>query len=393
MSLPTKHLATARRWAATTCAFVLATATIALFAMPASAVLVANVPMGTSANYAVLGASTVTNSGTTTLDGGLGLWPGTSVTGAPTVLPPWTTDVNNAAAQNAQTDLTTAFNNAASRPVDFSEPADLGGLTLAPGVHATTAQGPLELTGALVLDGEGDPNSVFIIQTDSSLTTHVGSTVTLINSAQECNVYWQVGSFATLAGGSEFAGNILAATSITVAGGTVVHGRALALGASVSLDTDTFTVPTCDLSAPVTTTTSTTTTTTTLPTATTTLPTTTTTLPTTTTTVPVTTTTTLPVGSVTTTTTPGVSPTTTTTVPASTATTDPGAVLGDSSKPGLGTAGDQSSTVVPRVVGPPRTGGVALRTARGFPSLPVGFAVLFAGAGLALVPPRRRPPV
>jgi hypothetical protein len=113
-------------------------------------------------------------------------------------------------------------------------------------VYSGPSKSPLSLSGPLVLDGAGNNNSVFIFQTNSTLTTATGSTITLINGAQECNVFWQVGSSATLGTGSAFAGNILALSSITVTTGVTVHGRALARNAAVTLDTDTFTVPTCD---------------------------------------------------------------------------------------------------------------------------------------------------
>jgi hypothetical protein len=100
-----------------------------------------------------------------------------------------------------------------------------------------------------VLDGAGDPTSVFIFQTNSTLITGSGSRVTLINGAQECNVFWQVGSSATLGTSSVFSGNILALTSITVTTGVTVHGRALARNGAVTLDNDTFTKPTCATAA------------------------------------------------------------------------------------------------------------------------------------------------
>ena len=145
--------------------------------------------------------------------------------------------------------------NAAGRPVDATTTADLADLVLQPGVYSGPSKSALELTGPLVLDGGGDPTAVFIFQTDSTLITGSGSTVSLINGAQECNVFWQVGSSATLGTGSTFTGNILALTSISVTTGVTVHGRALARNGAVTLDTDVFTVPTCDLSAGTTTTT------------------------------------------------------------------------------------------------------------------------------------------
>ena len=173
------------------------------------------------------------------------------------MLPPGTTDTTNAAAQQAQSDLTAAYVDAAGRPLDGTTTADLANLALQGGVYAGPSKGALGLTGPLVLDGAGDPSSVFIFQTDSTLITGSASTVSLINGAEACNVFWQVGSSATLGTGSVFVGNIMALTSITVTTGVTVEGRALARNGAVTLDTDTFTQPSCATSLPATTTTTT----------------------------------------------------------------------------------------------------------------------------------------
>jgi len=240
-------------------AFALAAVVLIMFGLNANAAVVATVPLGTSANYVVLGGSTVTNTGNSTLGGSLGVWPGTSITGFPPgkVLAPGTTDKTNAAAKQAQSDLTAAYVNAAGRPLDATTAADLSGRTLQGGVYAGPSKGALGLTGKLTLDGAGNPNSVFIFQTNSTLITGSGSTVTLINGAEECHVFWQVGSSATLGTGSTFVGNILALTSITVNSSVTVHGRALARNGGVTLINDTFTAPSCASSTPVTTTTTT----------------------------------------------------------------------------------------------------------------------------------------
>jgi hypothetical protein len=273
-----------RRMGAAVIVFTMGAAALLTVGNSANAAIVPTVPLATAANYAVLGGATVTNTGATTLDGSLGLSPGTAITGFPPgqVVPPGVTDTNNAAAAQAQSDLTAAYTDAAGRPLDATTTADLANLTLQGGVYAGPSKGPLSLTGPLVLDGAGDPNSVFIFQTDSTLITGSASTVTLINGALECNVFWQVGSSATLGTGSVFTGNILALTSIAVTTGVTVHGRALARNGAVTLDTDTFTAPTCATQIPPTTTTTaatTTTTTTAAPVTTTTPPETVTTLP------------------------------------------------------------------------------------------------------------------
>jgi LPXTG-motif cell wall-anchored protein len=245
------HVGRRRTAALLTFAFA---AVFLLVATPgADAAIVPTVPLATSGEYAVLGGATVTNTGPSILDGSLGVWPGPEVTGFPpgTVLPPGTTHTNDAVAQQAQSDLTVAYDDAALRPLNATTTADLGGLELQGGVYAGPSKGALGLTGTLTLDGAGNPNSVFVFQTNSSLITEVGSRVQLINGAQECNVFWQVGSSATLGTGSVFVGNILALTSISVNSGVLVHGRALARNGEVTLINDTFSSPTCDLSGPV----------------------------------------------------------------------------------------------------------------------------------------------
>jgi type VI secretion system secreted protein VgrG len=230
-----------------------------LVATNADAAIVPTVPLATSANYAVLAGTTVTNTGNSVLNGSLGVAPGSSITGFPPglVVAPGTTDVNNPAAQQAQVDLTAAYNNAAGRAVNMTTTSDLANLNLQGGVYAGPNKSPLTLTGPLTLDGAGDPSTVFVFQTDSTLITGAASTVTLINGAQECNVFWQVGSSATLGATSVFSGNILALTSITVENSATIHGRALARNGAVTLDNDTFTQPTCALAPPPTTTTTT----------------------------------------------------------------------------------------------------------------------------------------
>ncbi len=202
----------------------------------------------------MLGHSTVTNTGTTVIEGSVGLSPGPSITGFPPgiIVPPGVIDATNAAAAEGQAAVTNAYTNAHGRSITATTAADLANDHLGAGVYAGPAHGALQLTGPLVLDGAGDPTSVFIFQTDSSLTTASSSTVTLVNGAQECNVFWQVGSSATLGTGSVFRGNILALASVTVTTGVVVHGRAFASTGAVTLDSDVFARPTCATTTPTT---------------------------------------------------------------------------------------------------------------------------------------------
>jgi Ice-binding-like len=235
---------------ATMIAFAMAAAVLLITGSTASAAIVPTVPLATSANYSVLGFASVTNTGPTILAQSLGLWSGSSITGFTgppngMVLAPGTIDNTNAAAQQGQADLTAAYDNAHGRPVNQTTTSELGGLTLQGGVYHGPSKSPLQITGPLVLDGAGNNNSVFIFQTDSTLITASSSTVSLINGAQECNVFWQVGSSATLGTGSVFAGNIMALSDISVTTGVTVHGRALARNA-VTLDSDVFTRPTCN---------------------------------------------------------------------------------------------------------------------------------------------------
>ena len=326
----------------------------------AQAAIVPTVALASSARYAVLAGDTVTNTGNSVLGGSLGVAPGTAITGFPPglVLPPGTTDSANAAAGQAKADLTAAYVDAAGRPVDATTTADLANLVLQGGVYSGPSKSPLSLTGPLVLDGAGNVDSVFIFQTDSTLITASGSTVTLVNGAQACNVFWQVGSSATLGTGSVFAGNILALTSISVTNSVLVRGRALARNGAVTLDNDTFTDASCAPLSQGTTTTSAapSSTATTVAAA------------TTATTVPGTTGTSAP-------------GTTATTSPATTATTTPGGTTRRLTQTGLAT---QSLTPparpnVPSVVGPPRTGAAPLPSGSLTAWLPLVLGGLLAG--------------
>lgn len=213
-----------------------------LSAAPASAIGTP-VPLGTAAPFSVLAGQSVTNTGPSVLDGSVGVSPGTAVSGFPPGTVGGTVHSADAVALQAQTDLTVAYNDAAGQTSDAAITTDLGGLTLVPGVY--TAASTAGLTGTLTLNGQGNPNSVFIFQVGSSLTTASASSVSLINGAQACNVFWQIGASATLGTNSTFLGSILALTSITANTGTTVLGRALARNGSVTLDTNTFTTPVC----------------------------------------------------------------------------------------------------------------------------------------------------
>jgi Ice-binding-like len=202
----------------------------------------ATVGLGSAASFSVLAGSTVTNTGPTTMFGDLGLSPGSSVTGAPHVL--GQTHVNDAVAIGAKNDLTTSYNDAAGRPSTGSAGTDLSGQTFLPGVR-TASSSLLLSSGSVTLDAQGDPNAVFIFQIASTLITGSNTSVALVNGAQACNVFWQVGSSATLGTGTRFVGTIMASASITANTAATIHGRLLAQSAAVTMDTNTITTSNC----------------------------------------------------------------------------------------------------------------------------------------------------
>ncbi|MFE9067921.1 ice-binding family protein [Streptomyces violaceusniger] len=191
------------------------------------------------AAFAVLAGQTVTNTGPSVVNGDLGVSPGTAVTGFPPGLVNGTIHSADAAALQAQNDLTVAYDNAAGRTPDASISGDLGGLTLAPGVY--NAASSIGLTGTLTLDAGGNVNAVWVFQVGSTLTTASTNSVLLINGAAPRNVYWQIGSSATLGTNTTFVGRILALTSITITTGTTIDGQALARNGSVTMDNNTIT--------------------------------------------------------------------------------------------------------------------------------------------------------
>jgi Ice-binding-like/Bacterial Ig-like domain (group 3) len=197
----------------------------------------APVGLGTAAPFAVLaGKPGVTNTGNTTITGNLGIDPAASVTGFPPGTVNGTIHKADAVALQAKKDLVTAYNAAAGRtPVTAVAAGKLGGKTLVGGVYSG---GALALTGTLTLDGQNDPNSVWVFQAASSLITASTSKVALIRGASPCNVFWQVTSSATLGSGSTFVGTIMAMTTITMANGVTVNGRALARNGAVTLIND-----------------------------------------------------------------------------------------------------------------------------------------------------------
>jgi Ice-binding-like len=216
-------------------------------AIPIGIAQAAPVNLATAQPFVVLSGAGVTNTGPSVLNGGLGVSPGTSLTGfgAPATVN-GATHANDAVAAQAQADLTTAYNVAAGQPISPGNDltgTDLGGLSLSPGAYgfSTSAQ----LTGQLTLNAHGDPSAQFVFVIGTTLTTASASSVILTNGASPCNVYWKVGSSATFGSATAFEGNVLALDTISLNSGVNVLGRILARNGEVTLINDVLTAPQC----------------------------------------------------------------------------------------------------------------------------------------------------
>jgi len=203
--------------------------------------------LGNAASFAVLGGSTVTNTGPTIVNADLGVSPGTAVTGFPPgLVVGGTIHAADALAARAQTDTTTAYNSLAGQPcpaLNHLTGQDLGGKMLTPGVYCFSSSA--QLTGTLTLDALGNASSLFIFQIGSTLTTATNSSVVMINGGSPCNVFWQIGSSATLNTTTRFIGSLLALTSISLNTGATVSGRALAQNGAVTMDSNTIGTTAC----------------------------------------------------------------------------------------------------------------------------------------------------
>ncbi|WP_197059286.1 ice-binding family protein [Cryobacterium sp. MLB-32] len=194
----------------------------------------APVNLGTAGAYSALAGTSVTNTGMTTLSGNVGVSPGTVLTGFPPGLNSGSTHVNDSQAAQAQVDLSAASTDAAARTPTGTLSGDLGGRTLTSGVYA--AAGPLSLNGTVLLDGQGNVHSVFILQLDSTLTTSAGSTVKVVNGAQVSRVFWRVKGAVSLGAASAFTGSLLAQGAVSIGNSSGFLGRALSRAGAISLN-------------------------------------------------------------------------------------------------------------------------------------------------------------
>lgn len=240
-----------RWWPRASAAGAVTSLVLVVAALPVSSAYAAEAPvgLGTASGYSVLGGQTVTNTGSTTLSGDLGVSPGTAITGFPPGTVGGATHAADAQAGKAQADLKLAYNDAAGRAPTASIGAELAGRTLTAGVYKSTGPTGIGVAGGtLTLNGQGNPNAVFIFQVAKTLITSSAAKIKLTNGAQACHVYWQVASSATLGTRSSFVGTIMALTSVSVTTRATVEGRALARTGSVTLDANTFTDARCGTS-------------------------------------------------------------------------------------------------------------------------------------------------
>lgn len=198
------------------------------------------------ASFAVLGGTTVTNANATTIKGNIGVSPGAAITGSALITITGTYHTgSDPVGVSAQSQLVTAITNLASLGLGTTEPVNLSGLTLVPGVYTVPA-GTSNLTGTLTLNGQGNANAAWVFQMPSTLITSPGSVVNVVNTGAGAGIYWDVGSSATLDTTTSFEGNILALTSITLDhAATIGCGRALAENAAVTMDNNTINSTNC----------------------------------------------------------------------------------------------------------------------------------------------------
>ena len=212
-------------------------AMVCLPAMNAGAALQPAVALGSNSTFVILAGTTVTVTGGGVITGNIGIHPGTSfVPGVPPVTVKGTVYPAGPVAAQAQADLANAFNDAAGRSSPAVVAGNIGGQTLTPGLYKSTSSLAIS-SGDLTLDGQGNANAVFIFQIASTLTMTSGRQVILAGGVKAANIFWQVGSSATIGTTAVLRGNVLAAVSISVLTGATLDGRALAISGAVTVDT------------------------------------------------------------------------------------------------------------------------------------------------------------
>ena len=204
--------------------------------IPAQTTVQATLPLAGVSNLAVLAGASITNTGATNITGDMGLSPGTSIGGFPPGILNGTLHINDAIAVQAKLDLVAAYNDAAGRTATDKVivSGNLGGLTLTPGLYKSTSSLSLS-SGNLTFDAKGNADAVFIIQIASSLTTTSGRKMILSGGAKASNIFWQVGSSATIGTTTIFKGNIMAMQSITFNTGATLDGRAMARNGNITM--------------------------------------------------------------------------------------------------------------------------------------------------------------
>jgi Ice-binding-like len=216
------------------------------FAVSARPLAVVTEPgLGSTASFAVLGSTKVENTGATVITGDLGVSPGSAATGFPPGIVNGVVHLSDAIALQAQTDLVTTYNTLAGESpcVTVASPITTT-LTLVPGIYCFSSSAVIFSSGGLVLNLQGNPNSLFVFQIGASLTTNSGFIVSFINGSAPTNVWWEVGGSVTLGTNTNFVGNIVALTNIALnTGADIDFGRALSRTGAVTLDTNTITVP------------------------------------------------------------------------------------------------------------------------------------------------------